>query len=137
MLIPTRHKSFDRFDQHADAGEVSALQGATAQDANPAFNLIEPGAVSGNKVQMHIGMGFEPAVLLGLVSVEIVQDYVELLAGIVGNQLIHEIQELTPAAATIMSGMDQPASHVEGCKERGGSMAFVLVSKAGQCPAVG
>jgi hypothetical protein len=30
---------------------------------------------------------------------------VELFAGIVGNQLIHEIQELTPAPATIMSGM--------------------------------
>src|SRR5260370_2829377 len=137
ILIPTRHKSFDCFDQHADAGEVSALQGATAQDAKPAFNLIEPGAVSGNKVKMHIGMGFEPAVLLGLVSVEIVQDYVELLAGIVGNQLIHEIQDLTPAAAKRMSGMYQPASHVEGCKESRGSMAFVLVSKAGQCPAVG
>src|SRR5260370_19702067 len=35
-----------------------------------------------------------------------------------------------------MSGMHQPASHVEGCKERRGSMAFVLVSKAGQCPSV-
>ena len=42
ILIPTGNKSFDRLDQHADAGEVSALQGATAQDAKPAFNLIEP-----------------------------------------------------------------------------------------------
>ena len=91
----------------------------------------------GNKVKMHIGMGLEPAVLFRLVGIEIVQDHVELFAGIVGNQLIHEIQELTPAATTIMSGMYQPASHVEGCKERRGSVAFVLMSKAGQCPTVG
>src|SRR6266446_6098000 len=64
ILVPTCHKSFDCFDQHADASEVSALQGATAQDAKPAFKLIEPAAVGGNKVKMHIGMGFEPAVLL-------------------------------------------------------------------------
>src|SRR5437016_13952690 len=72
ILIPTGHKSFDCFDQHADAGEVSALQGATAQDAKPAFNLIEPAAVGGNEVKMHIGMGFEPAVLFGLMGVKIV-----------------------------------------------------------------
>ena len=137
ILIPTCHKSFDCFDQHADAGEVSALQGAPAQDAKPAFNLIEPAAVGGNKVKMHMGMGFEPAVLFRLMGVKIVQNHVQLFARIFGDQLIHEIQKLTPAAATIMSGMDQPASHVEGGKERRGSMAFVLVSKAGQCAAVG
>jgi hypothetical protein len=31
--IITGDKSFDGFDQHADAGEVCALQGAAAQDA--------------------------------------------------------------------------------------------------------
>jgi hypothetical protein len=59
-LIPTGNKSFDCFDEHAHTGEVSAPQGATAQDAKPAFNLIEPTAVGGDKVKMHIGMGFEP-----------------------------------------------------------------------------
>jgi hypothetical protein len=54
---------------------------------------------------MHLGMSFEPAVLFGLVSVEIVQNDVELFAGVLGNQVIHEIQELTPTTPTIMSGM--------------------------------
>jgi hypothetical protein len=31
--------------KQADASEASALQGAAAQDAQPAFDLIEPGAV--------------------------------------------------------------------------------------------
>src|SRR6266481_6425557 len=77
ILVPTCHKSFDCFDQHADASEVSALQGATAQDAKPAFKLIEPAAVGGNKVKMHIGMGFEPAVLFRLMGVKIVQNHVQ------------------------------------------------------------
>jgi hypothetical protein len=55
----------------------------------------------------------------------------ELFAGVLGNQVIHEIQELTPAAAAIMSGMYQPASHIKGGKERRGSVAFVLMTKAG------
>ena len=99
-------------------------------DAKPAFNLIEPGAVGGNKVKMHLGMSFEPAVLFGLVSVEIVQDDVEFFVGVLGNQVIHEIQELTPTAPAIMSGMYQPGSHVKGGKERRGSVAFVLMTKA-------
>ena len=85
VLIPTGDKSFDGFDQHVHAGEACPLQGATAQDAKPAFNLVKPGAVGGNKMKMHVGMGFEPAVLFGLMSVEIVQDHVEFFAGIGGN----------------------------------------------------
>src|SRR5467141_3949230 len=66
ILIPTCHKSFDCFDQHADAGEVSALQGAPAQDAKPAFNLIEPAAVGGNKVKMHMGWALSQRSSFGL-----------------------------------------------------------------------
>jgi hypothetical protein len=53
--------------------------------------------VVGDKVQIHLGMGFEPAVLFGLVGVEVVQDYVEFFVGIFGNQLIHEIQAYVPS----------------------------------------
>jgi hypothetical protein len=60
---------------------------------------------------------------------------VELFAGIFGNQVVHEIQELAPAPATVMSGVHQPASHAQGCKERCSSVAFVFVSKAAQRPA--
>ena len=105
VLIPAGNESFDCLDEHPEAGKVCALKGAAAQDAKPAFNLIEPGAVRGNKVKMHIGMSLEPAVLFGLVGVEIVQNHVKFLSGILGNQVIHEIQELTPTTPTIMSGM--------------------------------
>src|SRR5271165_7028805 len=70
-------------------------------------------------------------------GVEIVQNHVQLFAGIFGNQLIHEIQELTSAPATIMSGMHQPRSHLQSCEERGGAVALVFVSKTSQCATVG
>ena len=78
--------------------KFATWQGAAAQDARPAFDLIEPAAMGRNKLKIHVGMSFEPAVLFGLVSVEIVQDDVEPFAGVCGNQVIHEIQALTPTA---------------------------------------
>src|SRR5271157_2723449 len=66
-------------------------------------------------------------------GVEIVQNHMQLFAGIFGNQLIHEIQELTSAPATIMSGMHQPRSYLQSGEERRGTVALVLVSKTGQC----
>jgi hypothetical protein len=61
--------------------KFATWQGAAAQDARPAFDLIEPAAMGRNKLEIHVGMSFEPAVLFGLVSVEIVQDAVEPFAG--------------------------------------------------------
>ena len=63
---------------------------------------------------------------------QIVQNHVQLFTGIEGNQLIHEIQKLTPAAAPIMARMDQPGRHLQSGKERSGAVALVFVSEAGQ-----
>src|ERR1700724_2604834 len=64
--------------------------------------------------------------------VKIIQHHVQLFVRIDGNQLIQEIQKLTPAATTIMSGMDQPGRHPQSGKERGGAVARVFVSEAGR-----
>src|SRR5271165_3075479 len=45
VLIPASDKGFDCLYQHFDAGKAGSLQCAAAQNAKPAFNLIEPGAV--------------------------------------------------------------------------------------------
>jgi hypothetical protein len=44
VLIPVGDKGFDCFDQHFDAGKAGSLQCAAAQNAKPAFHLIEPAA---------------------------------------------------------------------------------------------
>jgi hypothetical protein len=65
VLIPAGDKGFDRLDQHFDAGKAGSLQRAAAQNAKPAFHLIEPAAVCRDEMKMDPGMGFEPAILLG------------------------------------------------------------------------
>ena len=58
VLIPVGDKGFDRLDQHFDAGEAGPLQCAAAQNAKPAFHLIEPGAVGWDEMKMDLRMGF-------------------------------------------------------------------------------
>src|SRR4029077_1217853 len=65
-LVPACDKGLDSLHQGADIGETGSLQSATAQDAKPALDLIEPGTVRRNEMKMHRGMGFEPTVVLGL-----------------------------------------------------------------------
>ena len=62
---------------------------------------------------------------------QIIQNNVQFFTGIEGDQLIHEIQKLPPAAAPIMARMNQPARHLQRGKERGGAVTLVFVSEAG------
>src|ERR1700739_4646288 len=90
-----------------------------------------------NKMKMDLRMGFEPAILLGVMRIEIVQHYVNLLVRIFGHQLVHEIQKFASAPAPIMSRMHQSGGHLQGRKERARAMAFVFVCKAGERSTVG
>src|SRR5260370_28033134 len=137
VLIPASDKGFDRLDQHFDAGEAGSLQCAAAQNAKPAFHLIEPGAVCRDEMKMDPGMGFEPAILLGFMRIEIVQHNVNLFVRIFGYQLVHEIQKFASAPAPIMPCMHQPGRHLQGRKERAGAMALVFVCKAVERSTVG
>ena len=67
MLVVSIDEVIDRFTQLLDIDKAGSVERLTAQNAKPAFNLIKPGSVGGRKVQMHVGMAFEPAVVLGLV----------------------------------------------------------------------
>jgi hypothetical protein len=58
VLIPVGDKGFDRLDQHFNASKAGSLQCAEAQNAKPAFDLIEPGAVCRDEMKMDLGMGF-------------------------------------------------------------------------------
>ena len=92
VLIPAGDKGLDRLDQHFDAGKACSLQSAAAQNAKPAFHLIEPGAACRDEMKMDLGMDFEPAILLGFMRIEIVQHNVNLFVRIFGSQLVHEIR---------------------------------------------
>ena len=137
VLIPAIDKGLDRLDQHFDAGKAGSLQCAAAQNAKPAFHLIEPGTARRDEMKMDLGMSFEPAILLGFMRIEIVQHNVNLLVRSFGHQLVHEIQKFASAPAPIVPCMHQPSGHLQGCKERACTMARVFVCKASKRSTIG
>ena len=86
---------------------------------------------------MHVRMTLKPAIAFRLVRVEIVENDVNLAAGMVGDDLIHEVEKLSPAAAVIVTGLHGAAEHIKSRKERRGSVALVAVREAGERLTVG
>jgi hypothetical protein len=62
-----------------DVNEAPASRLAL-QDREPDLDLIEPGGAGRRKVEAHIGMAFEPSLVL-LVGVEVVGNDMEFLPG--------------------------------------------------------
>ena len=67
----------------------------------------------------------QPAVVFGLVGIEIVQNHMDLAAGMLGNQAVHEIHELDAPAALIMAGLDQARGNIEGGEQGRGAVTCV------------
>ncbi len=82
-------------------------------------------------VEMDPGIALQPPIALAFVDVEIVQDDMDVLVGVFGEQLFHEVQEVHAPAALVVAGLDLAGGHVEGGEQRGGAIALVLVGKAG------
>jgi hypothetical protein len=53
-------------------------------------------------MKLDIGMELEPAVVLGLMGAEIVEDDMEVLVRIGGHEVIHEVEEFGAAPAVLM-----------------------------------
>src|SRR5215470_3726686 len=119
-----------------DRGEGGAAQGLAFQDREPDLDLVEPGGAGRREVEVHLGMTLEPAVALGLMGAEIIENDVEVLAWVGGDDAVHEVEELD-APATLFVGGDHLASgHLEGGEQGGGAVAYVIVAAAAQRPAI-
>jgi len=79
----------------------------------------------------------QPAVVFGLVGIEIVQNYMDLAAGMFGNQTVHEIEELDAPAALIMADLDQASGHIERGEKGRGSVTFVGITEPCHRSAIG
>jgi hypothetical protein len=64
-------------------------------------------ACVGVKMKPDVLVAGEPAIAFRLVSVEIVQDHVNLAARMLGDDAVHEVQELDAPAAAVVAGFDQ------------------------------
>ena len=96
-------------------GKAGPAQGATAEDAEPDLDQVEPACIGGCKVKVDVGMARQPAVALGLVGVEVVQNHVNGLVGwILVDQFVHEVEELPASASLGMPGLDVAGGYLQG-----------------------
>ena len=77
-------------------------------------------------------MMLEPAVILGFVGVEVVEDYVDGRVGMSGDDIVHEVEELDAPSALLVSGHHFAGGHLEGSKQRRGPVAPQAVLRFGR-----
>ena len=76
-----------------DRGEGRVVEGLPLQDREPDFDLVEPGSPRRREMETHVGMTLEPAVVFGLVGVEVVEDDMDGGVRMSGDDVVHEIGE--------------------------------------------
>jgi len=88
-------------------------------------------------MEMNVLVPRQPAVVFGLVGIEIVQDHMDLAAGMFGNHAVHEIHELDAPAALIMAGLDQASGNIERGEQGRGAVTFVGMAEPSHRFAIG
>ena len=78
-------------------------------------------------VKMDPGMAFQPVVPLGLVSIKIVEHYVDFFLRTAGYYLVYEIQKLPSSAVGIVARLHQSCRHLQGSKQGGSAMTLVFM----------
>jgi hypothetical protein len=136
-LVIRLDKGVDLIANLAWRGETRTGQGFGGENGEPYLHLIEPGGMGRRKMEMDILVPSQPAVVFGLVGIEIVQNYMDLAAGLFGNHAVHEIEELDAPAALIMAGLDQASGNIERGEQGRGSVTFVGMTEPGHRSAIG
>ncbi len=103
-------------DERLDVGnefwntlERGAVERFSREDREPDFNLIEPGGVRRRELEMHVLVTLGPHVAFGLMGREIVEHDMDFATFMIGDNLLHEIEEF-----------DAPPPFVVASNERGG-----------------
>ena len=78
--------------------EGSAAKRSPLQDREPDFDLIEPGRAGRREMELHIGMGLEPMLVL-LVGAEVVEDDMKFPVRKSRREAVHEIEKLDATTA--------------------------------------
>jgi hypothetical protein len=125
-------ESIDVLSKLFNRCEGCAVQGLAFQDREPDFDLVEPGGPRRREVEMHVRMTLEPAVVLGLVGIEVVEDDMDGRVRMSGDDIIHEVEELDGPPALLVRGRHLASGYFEGGEQRRGAVAFVIVAMSGQ-----
>lgn len=112
--------------------EACALQRTAAENGEPDFDLVHPGCLRGREVEVHVRMTRKPEVALRLVGPEIVEHDMDVPAGMVCDNAVHEIEELEAAAPTVMARLDLAGGNIQGGKQRCCPVPLVFVGPPGE-----
>src|SRR5207253_4483368 len=90
-----------------------------------------------SEMQMDLRMALQPAVLFGLVSVQVVQYHVNFAIRVGGYDLIHEVQKLSSPAAVVVTREDLPGGDIEDREQSGCAVPLIAVAESIQGLAIG
>ena len=137
VLVIGGDKGIDLLAHLSRRGEAGAGQGIAGEDREPDFDLVQPRGVGRREVKMDVLVARPPAIVFRLMGVQIVQDDVQLAAGMRGDEAVHEVEELDPAATPVVAGLDQTGGDIQRRKQRRRAVALVGVAETGQRLAIG
>ena len=137
MLVAGISKGIYRPADVSYRGDVESPKCLAGKDTEPYLDLVQPGSMGRDIMEMNTGVSCLPPVMFRLMGIEVIKDYMQLLVRIKSYGLVHKVQKLTAAAMAIVAGMSQPRSHLQGGKQGGGAMTFVFVAKPTECLSIG
>ena len=122
-------------DEIRDAVKDSATDSLSRQVGEPALDEIEPGGAGRNKVKMEARSYGEPSFDVGvLVGSVVVEDQMQVLRRELPVQAAEELQEFLVPVTRHTIGDNRSFQHVEGSKQSGRSMPFIIVSHGPTAP---
>ena len=81
-------------------------------------------------MELHIGVPFEPAIILGFMRVQVVQNHMNLPVRIGRHNLVHEFQKFPTAAPIVMARLDLPSGDVESRKQRRRAVSLIAMTES-------
>src|SRR5260370_24057191 len=132
--VVTVDEGIDVTPELVNVGEACAGEGVTLENGEPDLDLVEPGAVGRREVEADVGMTGQPAITLGLVGRQVVEDDVDFLAAIVGDDAVHEVEELDAPTPLAVPARHWASGHFDGGKHRRRAVALVVIAAPAECP---
>ena len=85
---------------------------------------------------MHVFVAFQPAVIPGLVGIQVIENDMNLAVGVSSNDFVHEIQELASPPPLVVRRLHQTGGYFQRRKQRCGAMPLIAMAVAVDCFAV-
>ena len=125
-------EAVDFFDEVGGGLEGATTDGALGDEGEEAFDLVEPGGISGREVNVPTRTAGEPSLDLGmLVGGVVVDDEMDVELGRhISLDVAQKGEELLVTMAGFALGDDRAVEHVEGGEQGGGAVTLVVVGDA-------